>query len=74
MFALEQLEQRILLSATWVGTEADDVFDGTGDVDVAEGLGGADELHGGNKDDQLFGGDGLPPWMVPLPSVSPRAT
>ena len=48
---IEPLEPRILLSATWTGTDGDDVFDGTNDVDVAEGLDGADELHGGKQDD-----------------------
>ncbi len=56
--ALEALEPRILLSATWTGTAGDDVFTGNGGADDAHGLSGADQLDGGGGDDLLFGGTG----------------
>jgi len=58
-FEMEALEPRILLSATWIGTDGDDTFSGSNaEADEAHGLAGDDVLHGDNMDDQLFGGDG----------------
>lgn len=55
---MEALEPRILLSATWVGTDANDVHDAGQGHDVLYGMGGDDELTGGKQQDQLYGGDG----------------
>ncbi|MCO6435859.1 MAG: LEPR-XLL domain-containing protein [Phycisphaerae bacterium] len=57
-FRVETLEPRILLSATWVGTDGDDTHDGTDAADHLEGHGGNDVLHGGIGDDILDGGGG----------------
>lgn len=57
-FAAEALEPRILLSATWVGTDADDVHNSGNGEDELHGLAGDDILKGGNGDDALFGDAG----------------
>ncbi|MCA9245169.1 MAG: cadherin-like domain-containing protein, partial [Phycisphaerales bacterium] len=67
-FRAEALEQRILMSATWVdadtgdaldhATEGHDIGHGGEGADILEGLGGHDVLHGHGGDDQLFGGLG----------------
>lgn len=66
-FRAEALEQRILMSATWIdadgdalvgATEGDDIAIGDDSADYIEGLGGNDQLFGGGGHDQLFGGDG----------------
>ncbi len=64
----ESLEERILLSATWVDaetgdeitdpTEGDDIFHGSTDHDQVDALGGDDTLFGGDGEDKLYGGDG----------------
>jgi len=54
----ETVEPRILLSATWFTSDADDVVVGSVDADDIEGFGGADDLSGGDGDDRLRGGDG----------------
>ncbi|MFG0252441.1 MAG: hypothetical protein ACF8NJ_06155, partial [Phycisphaerales bacterium JB038] len=64
----ESLEERILLSATWVDadsgeeldgpTDGDDLLYGSGGDDIADALGGDDELFGGAGDDSLFGNSG----------------
>jgi Ca2+-binding RTX toxin-like protein len=65
---VESLEQRILLSATWVDadtgdmldgpTDGDDVYDGSDGIDTAHGFAGNDLLFGGDGNDALYGGDG----------------
>ncbi|MBU0638696.1 MAG: LEPR-XLL domain-containing protein, partial [Planctomycetes bacterium] len=65
---IEALEQRILLSATWVDahtgelldgpTASDDAFTGTEAADVADALDGDDVLQGLAGDDILSGNDG----------------
>ena len=57
-FQLEALEPRILLSATWVGTEADDSHDAGNHGDDLYGMGGNDVLRGGTSGDLLDGGAG----------------
>lgn len=67
-FESEPLEPRVLLSATWVDADTDDVLDGATDGndhftgsdarDVADGTAGNDILEGMGGDDTLFGGDG----------------
>ena len=65
---IEALEQRILLSATWVdadtgemldgATDADDAFTGTHHTDKVDGEGGDDILSGLAGNDHLHGGTG----------------
>ena len=65
---LERLEDRILLSATWVDadtsdplagpTAGDDVGTGTSGEDILDGLGGDDQLFGNAGNDTLTGGEG----------------
>lgn len=57
-FVMEALEPRILLSATWVGTDHDGNYSGTNGADEAHGLAGHDIMHGGNGAEILHGGDG----------------
>ncbi len=67
-FEVESLENRVLLSATWIdpstleeqsgATEHDDAFSGDEGANEAHGLGGDDHLTGGGGDDALFGDDG----------------
>ena len=45
-------------SAEIVGTEGDDVLQGTAEVDTIKGLGGNDVIEGGAKADFLYGGSG----------------
>ena len=46
------------LSCTIIGTEGDDVIQGTPEDDVICGLGGNDIISGGDGDDVVYGGDG----------------
>ena len=55
---LEALEPRILLSATWVGTDGDDTHDAGNQGDELYGMGGNDTLHGGTGGDLIDGGTG----------------
>jgi hypothetical protein len=56
---IECLEPRILLSATWTGTDGADVHHAEANqADEAYGLGGDDALYGNIQHDQLYGGDG----------------
>ncbi len=64
----ETLEERILLSGTWVdadsgdamdgATDGDDIFTGMSGDDIAAAMDGDDNLFGNGGDDQLFGGAG----------------
>ncbi len=66
--AIETLEPRILMSATWVDADTgaaqsgaetgNDAYTGTSGNDTADGLAGNDLLSGLAGDDSLFGGDG----------------
>ncbi|MDO8629732.1 MAG: Ig-like domain-containing protein, partial [Phycisphaerales bacterium] len=55
---LEALEPRILLSATWIGTDGDDSHDAGNQGDELYGMGGNDVLHGGTGADTIDGGTG----------------
>ena len=67
-FKARPLEERILLSATWIDsvseapidgpTESDDTFHGDTGDDIAHALGGDDTLFGADGNDLLYGGDG----------------
>ena len=67
-FSAEELEKRVLYSATWIdadtaesledGTDGNDVFFGTSGNDQALGGGGNDLFVGFEGNDALFGGDG----------------
>ena len=54
----EDLEPRILLSATWVGTDGDDVHAGTAGDDDLAGLLGDDQFTGSAGNDVIDGGGG----------------
>ncbi|MEM7166559.1 MAG: LamG-like jellyroll fold domain-containing protein, partial [Planctomycetota bacterium] len=65
---VEALEQRIMLSGTWIdidtsnplggATTGNDEYTGTGADETADGLAGNDHLFGGAGDDDLFGNSG----------------
>jgi len=55
---IEALEPRILLSATWTGTEGDDTHNAGNQGDELHGLGGHDTLNGGTGRDIIDGGAG----------------